>query len=220
VSAPGRTDLGAGEAVAIVGLCFGLPIWWSLQAVLSGYAGTGSGGGFNDGALLSMMVQELVTGALAIGLLRWRGYAVGSLHPDPDLSGAFIALVLCGTALMADQVLMAFIWNPHVEQPIQRLMQVSHPSVGAIVPASLVNGAFEEVFLLGALQRGLERHGASFALGASSLVRVSYHLYQGPIGAAGVLVWGLVLSLYYQRSRKLWPPVFAHGLWDILAFMH
>jgi membrane protease YdiL (CAAX protease family) len=87
-----------------------------------------------------------------------------------------------------------------------------------LVAMSLVNGVYEEVFLVGYLQRALESSGAAFSIGASLLVRLLYHLYQGPSGAASVLGFGLVLSVYFLWKRKLWPLVFAHMFADIAGF--
>jgi membrane protease YdiL (CAAX protease family) len=83
----------------------------------------------------------------------------------------------------------------------------------------MVNGTYEEVFLLGFLQRGLRSYGLSIAVGVAVLVRVLYHLYQGPVGTLWVLGFGAVFSLYYLRSEQLWPPAFAHILWDIIPLM-
>ena len=60
--------------------------------------------------------------------------------------------------------------------------------------------------------------GSDFAVGASVLVRMLYHLYQGPSGAIFVIGFGLVLSLYFLWKRKLWPLVFAHIFADIAGF--
>lgn len=88
-----------------------------------------------------------------------------------------------------------------------------------IVAFAIINGTFEEVFLLGVLTRGLRRHGLSLAIGLPLLVRVSYHLYQGPVGAVWILTFGLLFALLYVRTGSLWPPVFAHILWDIVPFV-
>lgn len=89
----------------------------------------------------------------------------------------------------------------------------------ALVTLGIVNGTHEEVFLLALLLRGLRRYGLPVALGISLLVRLSYHLYQGPLGAVYVTMFGLVLSLYYVASGKLFPVVIAHALWDIIPFV-
>jgi len=87
-----------------------------------------------------------------------------------------------------------------------------------VLAMSVVNGLYEEVFLLGYLQSALERFGLAFAVGASLLVRVAYHTYQGPAGAVSVLAFGLILSAYFARRRSLWPVVSAHMFADIGGF--
>ena len=77
-------------------------------------------------------------------------------------------------------------------------------------------GTFEEVFLLGVLVRGLRAYGVSIAIGFPLLIRLLYHLYQGPLGAVWVLAFGLTFTLFYVRIGRLWPAVFAHMLWDIV----
>ncbi|MFZ2990482.1 CPBP family intramembrane glutamic endopeptidase, partial [Ideonella sp.] len=81
---------------------------------------------------------------------------------------------------------------------------------------AMVNGAFEEIFLLGVLVRGLRAYGLSVAIGVPLLVRVLYHLYQGPLGAVWILAFGLTFTLVYLRTQQLWPLVLAHILWDIV----
>ena len=38
------------------------------------------------------------------------------------------------------------------------------------------------------------------------------------MGAISVLGFGLILSLYYVRTQRLWPIIVAHILADLLAF--
>jgi membrane protease YdiL (CAAX protease family) len=79
--------------------------------------------------------------------------------------------------------------------------------------------AHMKIFLLGFLIRGLRRYGLAVALGASLLVRVLYHTYQGPLGAMWVLVFGAVLSVYFIESGKLFPAVVAHAIADVAPFL-
>lgn len=91
-------------------------------------------------------------------------------------------------------------------------------SIPIIVLMAMINGSFEEVFLLGFLLRGLSPYGASVALSVTLLVRLLCHLYQGPIGPIWVMGFGVVLGVYYLRTGNLWPAVFAHILGDIVPF--
>lgn len=92
-------------------------------------------------------------------------------------------------------------------------------SLPMIVIVAMVNGAYEEIFLLGFLQRGLAGFSVSTAMGISILVRMLYHTYQGPVGALSIVCYGLIVSGYYARSKSLFAPVFAHILADILPFV-
>jgi membrane protease YdiL (CAAX protease family) len=53
----------------------------------------------------------------------------------------------------------------------------------------------------------------------SSVVRGSYHLYQGFGGFVGNLVMGLVFCRAYRRWGRVMPLVVAHGLIDTVTFV-
>lgn len=205
------------EAATVTLLCFGLSIAASVQAVIAGFpAPIGS---FSDASLVWLVVTEVVLGMAAILFLSLRGYPVASLLPAPTLRGTAAGVGLYGAAwIVGALVAMPFSGGPG-EQPIARMVQAATPTLPVVVVMALVNGSFEEVFLLGVLLRGLRTHGRSFALGVMLLVRLLCHLYQGPWGAAYVLGIGLVFGLAYLRWQVLWPLVFAHVLWDIVPFV-
>ncbi len=209
-----RTTLSPGEALAVVLICFGLPIAVSLDAVLSGF----DGGAFTDAGAIWLIGTELMLGAAALLFLRARGFDVRSLLPHPSWRGTAVGLGLFVLAWLLGWAASSPFQTEGIEQPVQRILAESRLDMGVAVAMALVNGSFEEVFLLGVLVRGLRGRGLSIAVGAPLLVRVLYHLYQGPGGAAWVMAAGLVFTLAYVRRGDLWPPVFAHVLWDIVPF--
>jgi uncharacterized protein len=48
---------------------------------------------------------------------------------------------------------------------------------------------------------------------------VSYHLYQGALGVVMALPMGLVFTLVFARTGRLWPLVIAHALLDFVALV-
>jgi membrane protease YdiL (CAAX protease family) len=74
----------------------------------------------------------------------------------------------------------------------------------------------EEVIVAGYLITRLRQLGLSVgaSVGASALLRGTYHLYQGWGGFAGNLAMGLFFGLVFARSRRTWPLVVAHFLLD------
>ena len=92
------------------------------------------------------------------------------------------------------------------------------------VPALVLNAVeaalVEEVIVLGYLITRLQQLSWSpgLAIGASALLRGSYHLYQGWGGFAGNLAMGVVFGILFLRwGRRTWPFVVAHALLDIAA---
>ncbi len=54
---------------------------------------------------------------------------------------------------------------------------------------------------------------------ASSVLRGSYHLYQGVSAGFGNIIMGVIFAYFYHRTGKVWPLVIAHFLIDAVAFV-
>lgn len=203
------------EAALLITISFGWFIGLSVMAVMNGFPSSQS---FSDAALTVMLLTELVFGAMALAFLHLRGYRLQELLPSPSWRGCVDGVAVCAVALAACIAVAQLIpSNRDMVQPIAQIVANAKPSLGMVIVMSMLNGLYEETFLLGYLVRGFAPSGASFALGLSVLIRLLYHLYQGPNGAVSVVVFGLVLGAAYWRTRQLWPAVVAHALADMLA---
>ncbi|OEJ27957.1 hypothetical protein AS594_29160 [Streptomyces agglomeratus] len=90
-----------------------------------------------------------------------------------------------------------------------------------LVLSAMQNSVLEEVIVVGYLLRRLDQLGWSprASLAASSVLRGSYHLYQGIGGFVGNMVMGAVFVLLYRRWGRVGPLVVAHTLLDVGAFV-
>ena len=97
-------------------------------------------------------------------------------------------------------------------------------TVPVLVLAALQNGLLEEVIAVGYLYertRDLGWGRVKFVV-ASSLLRGSYHLYQGFGPFVGNVVMGVVFSWFYTSRwgrHRVMPLVVAHTLLDVVAFV-
>jgi membrane protease YdiL (CAAX protease family) len=201
-----------GEALVVVALCFGFFILSSTIMVFSPGAGSGA---FSDNSLLSIVVLELILAACALGVLSVRGYPLATLLPRASWTGVVVGTVLYLLVALADTTLGWFA-SDRMLQPVQQMLE-GQRSVLVLLLLSVVNGVYEEVFLLAFLQRGLRRLGGSNALGIALLVRMLYHTYQGPLGLLAVAIFGLLAGYYYLRSGRLFPVIVAHIVADVSA---
>ncbi len=83
------------------------------------------------------------------------------------------------------------------------------------------NAFGEEIVVVLWLVTRLRQLGVSapVALGASAILRGSYHLYQGVSAGVGNIIMGLVFGGFYLKTGKVWPLVLAHFLIDAVAFV-
>jgi membrane protease YdiL (CAAX protease family) len=93
-------------------------------------------------------------------------------------------------------------------------------TVPVLVLSAIHNGLLEEVVMVGWLLDRLEKIGFSplVAVLASSLIRGSYHLYQGFGPFVGNFAMGLLFCWLYKKYGRVMPLVVAHSLVDIDAF--
>ncbi|NED96126.1 CPBP family intramembrane metalloprotease [Phytoactinopolyspora alkaliphila] len=87
--------------------------------------------------------------------------------------------------------------------------------------AALQNALLEEVVAVGYLMTRLRElnWGVPGAIVASSLLRGSYHLYQGAGMAVGNVAMGVVFAWLYQKTGRVMPLVIAHTILDVVSFV-
>lgn len=93
--------------------------------------------------------------------------------------------------------------------------------IPVLILSAAQNAFVEEFVVVGYLVLRLRQlgWGTGSVIGASAVLRGSYHLYQGLGGFVGNMVMGVVFAYVYRRWGRLWPLVVAHTLMDLVAFV-
>lgn len=213
------------EFLIVICGAFGMPIISSILSLSSGGAAAPPGGGalvFNDAVLIGLVVFELVQAAFLVWFLHVRGWTLEKVGLRMTWRGTGLGwLLMLGTyvVVMGAQHLAAFALPAQMQAGIERY-PVSDPNVNMqlVFIASTVNGMFEEMFVAGYIITALrEARGAWTAINVSTVVRLLYHLYQGPVGVVTIIPMGLLYGFVYARTRQLWPLMFAHVLIDLIG---
>jgi len=213
------------EFLVVVCGAFGMPIFSSILSLgaRGGAAPSGAGGlVFNDAVLIGIVVFEVVQAAFLIWFLHVRGWTLEKIGLRITWRGTGMGwLLLLGTYVVAmvAQHLASMALPAQMQAGVERY-PVSDPDVNMqlVFIASTVNGMFEEIFVAGYIITALrEARGVWTAINVSTVVRLLYHLYQGPIGVVTIVPMGLLYGFVYARTRQLWPLMFAHVLIDIIG---
>ena len=94
-------------------------------------------------------------------------------------------------------------------------------TVPVLVLSAVRHAIVEEVIVVGYLLDRFGKFGWSVPLSilASSMLRGSYHLYQGFGPFIGNAVMGVVFAWIYTKTRRVMPLVIAHALLNTVAFV-
>ncbi|MGW0737549.1 CPBP family intramembrane glutamic endopeptidase [Streptomyces sp. NPDC002851] len=162
-------------------------------------------------ALVAHLLVREGSGLRAIGFDRTRAW--------PDLGrGAAIAAVIGSTGIAFYLAARGLGFNLTVVPEALPEVWWKYP---VLVLSAAQNSIVEEVIVIGYLLRRLDQLGWSpkASLAVSSVLRGSYHLYQGIGGFIGNMVMGAVFVLLYRRWGRVGPLVVAHTLLDVGAFV-
>ncbi|MFJ6698782.1 CPBP family intramembrane glutamic endopeptidase [Streptomyces sp. NPDC091272] len=162
-------------------------------------------------ALVAHLLMREGSGLRALGFDR--------LRPWPDLGRGTLVAAGIGSAGLAFYLLAnATGFNLTVVPESLPEVWWKYP---VLILSAIQNSVLEEVVVVGYLLRRLGQLGWTpmAALVASSVLRGSYHLYQGVGGFIGNMVMGVVFVLLYRKWGRVGPLVAAHALLDIGAFV-
>jgi membrane protease YdiL (CAAX protease family) len=202
------------EIVIVVMIFAGWFMYASIHTVLAGFPTAH----FDDDGMLWLVAFEIVLFAIAWSFLRLRGWRLSHFNIELNWSGVLVGALLFGVSLLLDALIWSlFAKHGAAREIVEEIHRTKAVSAIVVLTVSGINGAFEEFFLTGYLLKVLRSAGASAALGVSALVRLSYHLYQGPLGALTVMAFGILLTAFYWRYRRLWPVICAHILADVIG---
>jgi len=94
-------------------------------------------------------------------------------------------------------------------------------SLWVLIPFLSVNPLFEETLVRGYLMTEIIelRSSKLAAVLLSVAIQTSYHLHYGVSDALCLGVGLAVFAVYYAKSRRLMPVIFAHWLWDLTGLI-
>ncbi len=204
------------EAAVVFGATVGISV---LGTILVGDAPAATA--FTDEHLIGTVVWEMLLTALLVPWLWLRGWTprdvAGAPVPADVVRGIGVGLLAFGCR-WALWVLFSVL-RPDAAGALADEMRFTGVPAGplAIVLISVLNPVFEEFLWLGyGVARLADRLGLRRAAILSLGLRLAVHTYQGPWAVLGVLPLGVGFTWYYGRTRRLWPVVVAHVLFDAI----
>ncbi|MDN6553202.1 MAG: CPBP family intramembrane metalloprotease [Corynebacterium flavescens] len=227
-----RLDRGRQEILLVLALTFGLSGVRSILNLISSLAApenlnaqqvtlnaTASRLPFIDlGLQLCSAAALFAYGALALYLLAGDKISLPRWRPRDGVLGVGLAAVIGIPGLafylaalhfgLSKEVVPTDFDNASVEVPV-------------LLIKSFANAFAEEVVVVFWLITRLRQRKWTLpaALAASSILRGSYHLYQGISAGVGNIVMGVIYAYFFHKTGRVWPLIIGHFLIDAVAFL-
>jgi membrane protease YdiL (CAAX protease family) len=203
-------------------LIFGFTLWPFVFAGVGTLLATLSGTSAQS-HLTSLLTLEAYALVLVAPLMYGRGWTMESLGLRfhwHDAATAIALVILSYAGYVALWMLLSFLQPEATSEAVKMDLVSSQFDLKSLVAAAIVNGFFEELFVAGYLIHCVRsRFGVIAAINVSVLVRLAYHLYQGPVSVVSVVPIGLVFAWAYVRTGRLWPLVIGHALLDSISLL-
>jgi membrane protease YdiL (CAAX protease family) len=222
---PGTAEPGPRVRVWEVLVVLGATVGLSLASIArSGQRDAVKTGAFTDAHLVSLLAYEALATLLLVPWLwrrGWRPHAIAGAPPPMDVlrGGGVWLLAMAAYAL-------AWIIFQVMQPAAAHAIATAQPFTGVpasaatIVVLSIVNPVFEEFLWLGYFVARLEAPlGMRTAAVLSVVCRTLVHAYQGPLAIIGILPVGVALTWYYGRTRRIWPVIVVHVLFDAIGLV-
>lgn len=167
---------------------------------------------YDDQRLFTIAAIEAAAGALAILILRARGWTAGDLGLRVTMPLTIGGMVLfIGANILIAGFYEAFRGLTNTD-PAAAVEPVAKASWLAVLVILAIDPLYEETFEVAYNLKAAESHGAAFAITLSAAIRFVCHLYQGPVAALTILPLGIIFATVYWKFRRVWPLAVAHGV--------
>lgn len=203
------------EFLVVVTWAFGLPIFASIMSLAA--SNDLRSPVFTNAELFAAILFEVIQLGFLAWFLRIRGWTLTKFGLAFSWSGTAIGIALLAVTYalaVGVQYVAQVVFQYDVQAAIARAPRFDENlSMQLLFLISVVNAIAEELFVAGYVITALQpRRGLWVAINASVVVRLLYHLYQGPIGVLTSVPMGLLYGYLYSRTRQLWPLIVAHVL--------
>jgi membrane protease YdiL (CAAX protease family) len=208
------------EFLVVVTWAFGLPIFASIMSLAA--ANDLRAQVFTNAELFGTIIFEVVLLGFLAWFLRIRDWTLEKFGLAFSWRGTAIGLGLLAVTyalVVGVQYFAQVVFQYDLQAAIARAPKFDENlSMQLLFLISVVNGIAEELFVCGYIITALQpRRGMWVAINVSVVVRLLYHLSQGPIGVLTSVPMGLLYGYLYSRTRQLWPLIVAHVLLAIVA---
>ena len=216
------------EIVAVIILTLGHAIFASTRIAFDRRHRFYSEPSTNDSYIYNIAFESAIL-CLMVSFLHWRGWTPTDFKIKPNGKALFQGILLWIVVeawkivywfLMIVLLYCAYHFAHLDLRPKSNLIHATsdfnYCNRLLFVGLLIINAFLEELICIGyAFNQIAAKKGPLFALLITTLLRITYHTWQGPLEISGTFIFFLFFGLFYWKYRNLCPLIVAHSVFDI-----
>lgn len=207
------------EMAIVIAIAFGMFIWGALAEVVDPI-----GVIYHASDFTGIALYEIALGSILLAFLFARGWQLPALgFVAPSVRDATHAAILFAVLWSVNWIIWVAMAPPmtafNSAVASGELVDQQGLALSTVLIFSLINSTFEELFVCAYIIAAWRGPRLSLAILLSSLVRLSYHLYQGPTAILMLLPFGVIAAWYFSRTRRIAPLIAVHFIFDVMALL-
>lgn len=205
--------------VAVITTAFGMFVYGALAEVAAPV-----GVSYRAEEFISIAFYEVAVGSTLLAFLFARGWRLPELGFAPlqvkdAAHTALLFVALWVVSWLAWVVVAPPVTSFDMTVANGELVEQRGIALSTALIFSLINASFEEFFVCAYVVSAWRGPSLSLAILLSSLIRLSYHLYQGPSAILAIIPFGLIAAWYFARTRRIAPLIAIHFVFDLFALL-
>jgi uncharacterized protein len=171
--------------------------------------------------LILMPIYEVIVFSILAWFLNQRDWNLVRVGLIPNWKSTLAGIGLAVLAYILS-ILNWIVFSPLFPDALIQSKAISglQLNLALIILTSIVNGIFEEVFVVGYIIHFFKQLKSPWiAVMISTMIRTLYHVYTPTINLLFIVWMGLMFGFYYVRTNQLWTLAIAHIMLDIYGLL-
>lgn len=210
------------EVIFVLLLGFGLFIYSSTRTAFFTNSIVAKTQTYNSFDFIFIVIYDVIVLFIIAYFLRYRRWTLQDFNLDfrPIMLGIgfLLAFIRVSSGILLNNLIDSLNLFDQISINDSSIsIQSNFFSIALIV---IVNSFFEELLLIGYLFKRFEKLHLTLIILISSIIRLSYHTYQGWQNLPSIFILALIFGLYYTSQKKLWPIIIAHAIGNVFYFLN
>lgn len=172
-----------------------------------------------------LIIEEIIFISIICLFLKSRNWSIKDLNLKVNIEAILTSFAIVAALIVISGIFRLYFFKIFEDIKTVRGITLNHVTLQNeatwinIILIVLINSVYEEVLLLGYIFKRLKNYHPIIIIAISTILRLSFHTYQGIFIMFFILPMGIIFGYAYYKKKNLWPLILAHGWINLLHYV-